>query len=112
MRESVVHQVTAQSASRSEADQGELRANGYFRDPRRVAPHNLYARPAALLAQARGAGKASDIGFRFGPLPAGGRAASSFSVSYPGAAQAVTIQLVRGAQLALSETYRKHTRTC
>jgi hypothetical protein len=60
-------------------------ANGYFRDPRRVAPHNLYARSAALLAQVRGASKASDIGFRFGPLPAGGRAASSFSVSYPAA---------------------------
>ena len=27
-------------------------ASGYFRDPRRVAPHNLYARSAALLAQA------------------------------------------------------------
>jgi Protein of unknown function (DUF3048) N-terminal domain/Protein of unknown function (DUF3048) C-terminal domain len=60
-------------------------AAGYFRDPRRAAPHNLYARTAALLAQARGASKASDIGFRFGPLPAGGRAASSFSVSYPAA---------------------------
>jgi DUF3048 family protein len=60
-------------------------ASGYFRDPRRVAPHNLYARSAALLAQARGASKASDIGFRFGPLPAGGRVASSFSVSYAAA---------------------------
>jgi Protein of unknown function (DUF3048) N-terminal domain/Protein of unknown function (DUF3048) C-terminal domain len=60
-------------------------ASGYFRDPRRVAPHNLYARPATLLAQARGASNASDIGFRFGPLPAGGPAASSFSVSYPAA---------------------------
>jgi hypothetical protein len=60
-------------------------ASGYFRDPRRVAPHNLYARSAALLAQAHGASKASDIGFRFGPLPAGGRVASSFSVSYAAA---------------------------
>ena len=60
-------------------------ASGYFRDPRRVAPHNLYARPATLLAQARGASNAADIGFRFGPLPAGGRPASSLSVSYPAA---------------------------
>jgi len=60
-------------------------AGGYFRDPRRVAPHNLYARSAALLAQARGASKASDIGYRFGPLPAGGRDVSSYSVSYPAA---------------------------
>jgi Protein of unknown function (DUF3048) N-terminal domain/Protein of unknown function (DUF3048) C-terminal domain len=62
-------------------------ASGYFRDPRRVAPHNLYARSAPLLAQAKagGASKASDIGFRFGPLPAGGRVVSSYSVSYPAA---------------------------
>jgi Protein of unknown function (DUF3048) N-terminal domain len=60
-------------------------ASGYFRDPRRAAPHNLYARTATLLAQARGASKAAGIGFRFGPPPAGGRAASSFSVSYPAA---------------------------
>jgi hypothetical protein len=60
-------------------------ASGYFRDPQRVAPHNLYARSATLLAQARDASKASDIGFRFGPLPAGGRAVSSYSVSYPAA---------------------------
>jgi hypothetical protein len=60
-------------------------AGAYFRDPRRAAPHNLYARSAALLAQARDASKASDIGFRFGPLPAGGRDVSSYSVSYPAA---------------------------
>ena len=60
-------------------------AGGYFRDPGRVAPHNLYARSATLLTEARGASKAGDIGFRFGPLPAGGRAVSSYSVSYPAA---------------------------
>ena len=62
-------------------------AYGYFRDPRRQAPHNLYAHSAALLAQAKagGASKARDIGFRFGPLPAGGRVVSSYSVSYPAA---------------------------
>jgi len=60
-------------------------AGGYFRDPGRAAPHNLYARSATLLTEARGASKAGDIGFRFGPLPAGGRAVSSYSVSYPAA---------------------------
>ena len=54
-------------------------AGGYFREPGRVAPHNLYAHSATLLAEARGASKAGDIGFRFGPLPAGGRAVSSFT---------------------------------
>ena len=60
-------------------------ASGYFRDPRRPAPHNLYAHSAALLTQAKagGASKAKDIGFRFGPLPAGGRVVPSYSVSYP-----------------------------
>ena len=57
----------------------------YFRDPRRIAPHNLYARTSRLLAEAAGASRAHDIGFRFGPAPAGGRAAASFSVSYPAA---------------------------
>jgi hypothetical protein len=58
---------------------------GYYRDLRRVAPYNLYAHTSQLLAEARGASKADDIGFRFGPAPAGGRATSSFSVSYPAA---------------------------
>jgi Protein of unknown function (DUF3048) N-terminal domain/Protein of unknown function (DUF3048) C-terminal domain len=60
-------------------------ASDYFRNPKRVAPHNLYARPAALLADARGASDARDIGFRFGAQPDGGQAAASYSVSYPDA---------------------------
>jgi Protein of unknown function (DUF3048) C-terminal domain/Protein of unknown function (DUF3048) N-terminal domain len=60
-------------------------ADDYFRNPKRVAPHNLYARSAALLADARGASDARDIGFRFGAEPAGGQAAASYSVSYPAA---------------------------
>ena len=58
---------------------------GYFRDSRRVAPHNLYAHTSQLLAEAPGASKAHDIGFRFGTAPSGGRAATSFPVSYPAA---------------------------
>jgi hypothetical protein len=38
-----------------------------------------------LLAEAPGASKAGDIGFRFGPVPPGGRPVTSFSVSYPAA---------------------------
>ena len=60
-------------------------AGGYFRDLRRVAPHNLYARTSRLLAEAPGASRARDIGFRFGPAPAGGRTTTSFQVSYPAA---------------------------
>lgn len=62
------------------------RAGGYYRDQHRVAPHNLYARTPQLLAEAPAASKARDIGFRFGPAPAGGRSTRSFAVSYPAAA--------------------------
>ena len=58
---------------------------GYFRDQNRIAPHNLYARTSQLLAEAPGASKAHDIGFRFGPAPTGGHPMTSFSVSYPAA---------------------------
>src|SRR5215831_16778907 len=58
---------------------------GYYRDLSRVAPYNLYAHTRQLLAQAPGASKAHDIGFRFGPPPAGGKVTRSVSVSYPAA---------------------------
>ena len=60
-------------------------AGGYFRDPRRVAPHNLYARAYRLCGEPPGASRARDIGFRFGLAPAGGSATASFPVSYPAA---------------------------
>jgi hypothetical protein len=44
----------------------------YFRGPDRPRPHNLYARPGQLLGLAPGVTPAPDIGFRFGPAPAGG----------------------------------------
>ena len=58
---------------------------GYFRDNSRIAPYNLYARTKRLLAEAKGASKAHDIGLRFGHAPAGGRARASASVSYSAA---------------------------
>jgi hypothetical protein len=61
------------------------RVGGYFRDPKRIAPHNLYAHTRQLLAEAPAASKARDIGFRFGAAPAGGRATQSFLVSYAAA---------------------------
>jgi hypothetical protein len=74
-------------------------ASGYFRDTSRVAPHNLYARTPQLLAQAPGASKAHGIGFRFGPAPAGGRAAPSYSVSYTAAAFTFTWSATAGRWL-------------
>ena len=61
------------------------RVGGYFRDLRRIAPHNLYAHTSQLLAEAPGASTAHEIGFRFGPAPPGGHPVASFSVSYPAA---------------------------
>ena len=58
---------------------------GYYRSASRAAPHNLYAHPAQLVAEAHGASTAHDIGFRFGPAPAGGTPATSRSVTYPAA---------------------------
>ena len=60
-------------------------AGGYYRSAARIAPYNLYASPAQLVAEAHGASKAHDIGFRFGPAPAGGRATMSRSVAYQAA---------------------------
>jgi Protein of unknown function (DUF3048) N-terminal domain/Protein of unknown function (DUF3048) C-terminal domain len=61
------------------------RAGGYYRSSSREVPHNLYAKTPKLLAGARGASLARDIGFRFGPAPAGGHPAAARSVSYPAA---------------------------
>lgn len=58
---------------------------GYFRSSSRVAPYNLYARTKQLLAEAKGASRARDIGFRFGAAPAGGTPTTSFHTSYPAA---------------------------
>jgi Protein of unknown function (DUF3048) N-terminal domain/Protein of unknown function (DUF3048) C-terminal domain len=57
--------------------------SGYYRNPNRAEPYDLYAYPRDLLATAAGASPAHDIGFRFGPPPPGGRTRRSVSVSYP-----------------------------
>jgi hypothetical protein len=69
---------------------------GYYRDPSRVVPYNLYAHTRQLLAQAPGASKARGIGFRFGPPPPGGRPTRSASVSYPAATFRFTWSAARG----------------
>ncbi|HLX50873.1 MAG TPA: DUF3048 domain-containing protein [Streptosporangiaceae bacterium] len=61
------------------------RVGGYYRDYNRIAPYNLFARTRELLAEAKGASKAHDIGFRFGPAPPGGRPVSSESAFEPAA---------------------------
>lgn len=57
--------------------------SAYLRGSTRPAPHNLYARTGELLEKAPKASVAKDIGFRFGPAPAGGRPATEHTVDYP-----------------------------
>ncbi|MEV0523524.1 DUF3048 domain-containing protein [Streptomyces sp. NPDC050439] len=57
----------------------------YFRDGSRPAPHNLFARPEAVLRSAPKADHAADIGFRFGPAPAGGSRTAARTVRYASA---------------------------
>jgi hypothetical protein len=58
-------------------------AGSYARVGGRPAPYNLFASPKALLKQAPKATGPNDIGFRFGPAPAGGKAAKSFTARWP-----------------------------
>jgi hypothetical protein len=62
-----------------------LTRGGFFRSTSRIAPYNLYASTRRLLAESRGASRACDIGFRFGPQPSGGRPTKSLHTSYPAA---------------------------
>ncbi|MGW2015181.1 DUF3048 domain-containing protein [Streptomyces sp. NPDC001927] len=55
----------------------------YLRDRGRAAPHNLYVLPGRALAAAPDAENAKDIGFRFGPAPAGGEQVNERTVRFP-----------------------------
>ncbi len=57
-------------------------ASAYYRYDGRVAPYNLYASSSALLADAKGASDARDIGFRFGPVPASAAGAAVPAAGY------------------------------
>ena len=67
------------------ADLYALQVGGYYRSPYRIAPYNLYASTKQLMSEAKGASRARDIGFRFGSLQPGGKAAASQEVKYPAA---------------------------
>lgn len=57
--------------------------HAYSRSGPHRAPHNQYARPDSLLAEAPRAAEPRDIGFRFGPAPAGGTPVDERVVKYP-----------------------------
>ncbi|MBO0808492.1 MAG: DUF3048 domain-containing protein, partial [Actinobacteria bacterium] len=85
------------------------RVGGYYRDNRRIAPYNLYARTRRLLAEARHASKAHWIGFRFGPPPAGGHHTVSRSASFPSATYRFTWSSKRGRWLVRIDGKRART---
>jgi hypothetical protein len=82
------------------------RVGGYYRGDTRVAPYNLYAHTRRLLAEAKGASKAHDIGFRFGHAPAGGKPRASASVSYAAASFRFTWSKARGRWLVWMDGQR------
>jgi hypothetical protein len=61
----------------------------YHRSSSRAAPHNLYIDPKALI-HGRTLANAHDIGFTFGPLPAGGTKTSKQKISYQAASTSFT----------------------
>jgi hypothetical protein len=73
---------------------------GYYRNDNRIAPYNLFGRTRQLLAEAKGASKARNIGFTFGPPPAsGGKPTRALGVSYPAASFRFTWDGARGRWL-------------
>ena len=90
-------------------DVGADVAGGYYRDNNRIAPYNLYANTRTLLAEAKGASKAHNIGFKFGPPDRGGRRTSSQSVSYPAASFRFTWSARRGRWLVWMDGARAET---
>ncbi|MER5528461.1 DUF3048 domain-containing protein [Streptomyces sp. NPDC002677] len=59
-------------------------SDAYYRGSDKPAPHNLYVRPAKLMAGAPGKA-ALTTGFRYGPAPAGGTVTATRTVRYPAA---------------------------
>ena len=84
-------------------------AAGYFRGTNRIAPYNLYARTRTLLAQARHASTARNIGFRFGPPPPGGRSTRSAHVCYPAACFRFTWSAAKGRWLVWMDGARAYS---
>ncbi|MDK1472267.1 DUF3048 domain-containing protein [Streptomyces sp. 549] len=72
----------------------------YFRQAGRTAPHNLFLRPAEALRAAPQASRPSDIGFRFGRAPGGGKPASEWTVRYSSASTSFTWSAEEGRWLA------------
>ncbi|MFI1761178.1 DUF3048 domain-containing protein [Streptomyces sp. NPDC020800] len=80
------------------AESPDEAVGAYYRAPGRAAPHNLYVRPARLLATAPGRA-ALTTGFHYGPAPSGGTPETSRTVRYPAARFTFTWSAQRGGWL-------------
>ncbi|WAL93414.1 DUF3048 domain-containing protein [Streptomyces sp. Je 1-369] len=72
----------------------------YFRHGGRPAPHNLFVHPEALLRSAPRADRPADVGFRFGPAPAGGARTAARTVRYAAASHTFRWSRRQGRWLA------------
>ncbi|REE94686.1 DUF3048 family protein [Thermomonospora umbrina] len=68
----------------------ETGGSAYSRWGPKPIPYNLYASPKALLKRAPKADRPRDIGFRFGPAPAGGKPTKGFTAHWPSATMGFT----------------------
>jgi hypothetical protein len=59
--------------------------SGYTRSPSRPMPYDVIGTFSSLRKRAGKVSTPPEMGYTFGPAPAGGKPANSFSVSYPGA---------------------------
>lgn len=56
--------------------------SAFYRYGPKPAPYNLYGNPKAVLKKTPKAAKPRDIGFRFGPAPAGGKPVKSYTARW------------------------------
>ncbi|HEX2312237.1 MAG TPA: DUF3048 domain-containing protein [Thermomonospora sp.] len=68
----------------------ETGGSAYYRWGPKPIPYNLYASPKSLLKRAPKADRPRDIGFRFGPAPAGGRPTKSYTARWAAATMGFT----------------------
>lgn len=65
-------------------------APGYWRAKDRVAPVNLFLNVPMVLNNAKGSARAGDVGFVFGPKPAGGKSGAVARAQWPGSSAEFT----------------------
>ena len=76
---------------------------GFRRDGGRPAPYDVIASPSVLLARAGGSAPPADVGFRFGPVSAGGVAGTRVLTRWPAAGIEMVWDPARGRYLVTTD---------